>query len=1362
MSNALFDVANLNGQNGFFFNSIPGLDREDMFLASAGDVNGDGQEDLLVATPFDDSNGNDSGKVYLVYGRDDLGATGSFDLNNLSVSEGFEISGIYQWGRLGSSVSEAGDVNGDGFDDIIVGAPSADPTDPNDPTINRIDAGQSYVIYGGLDIAPSGSFDLNSLDGTNGLTINGINVNDMSGTVVVGVGDFNGDGYDDMAISAPNADPNGKADAGEVYLVFGQASGLPETLELSSLDGTNGITFEGVAAGDKAGMTISSGDRDDDGSTDLVISTVTGQSYVVFGTNNSLPARFELASLLPVNGGDGSQGFVIDAPNWRNVRFIGDTNGDGYEDAIIASQNGSETYVAFGNATSSPSLALSDLEDGTQGFQVEYVDNGISRSITQGEGQQDINGDGYTDMVFTSGSNAFVLFGDPNIGSGGTVNLAELDGENGFTVATPTNEPYIFSVEFLNDINGDRLPELSLSTDFGAGTTNPRTRIIFGNIAPEIDLNGSGEGITTTLFTGSPVAVVGSEISLADFSLDINNQKTALDPNSATLSGITIRIQNPLASGAEILNADTTNTNITANYDATTGTLQLSGEATITDYEQVLQTVTYNNTGIISGIRESVLEFVVDDGAAHSNTSQIATTTILTDLNGKNGFLFDPILDLDRTNMFLAGAGDLNGDGQNDLLVGTPYDDSNGEDSGKVYIVYGDSGLGATGSLDLNNLSVSDGFEISGIYLSGLLSSSISGVGDINDDGFDDIIVSAPSADPTDPNDPNNDRIDAGQSYVIYGGSNLAPSGSFDLNSLDGTNGLTINGINVNDMSGTVVVGVEDFNGDGYDDMAISAPNADPSGKTDAGEVYLVFGQASGLPETLELSSLDGTNGITFEGVAAGDKAGTTISSGDWDGDDLTDLVISTVTGQSYVVFGTDDLLPANFELASLLPANGGDGSQGFVIDAPNWRNVRFIGDTNGDGYEDAIIASQSGSETYVAFGNATSSSSLALSDLDDGTQGFQVEYVENSISRSITQGKGAEDINGDGYTDMVFTSGSNAFVLFGGSNVGSNGTVNLAEIDDETGFTVVTPSNEPSIFSVEFINDINGDRLPELAFSTDFGIGTANSRTRIIFGNIAPEIDLNGSGEGINTETFFTGNPVAVVGNEISLADFGLDANSQKAALDPNSATVSGITIRIQTPLTSGTEILSADTTNTSISANYNAMTGTLQLIGEGTIAEYEHVLQTVTYDNTAITSNAITPDMPDRILEFVVNDGAAHSNVSQVAITTIQYSSPEYSIEWVEPLGLSAPDDMLIGGAGDTPLIGETGGDSFGRAYNEGRNTTVAFIDGEDFITLGNGSMFGSLTFADNNIIPGTESLTMITGVDTSTLDRPGFVRI
>ena len=130
---------------------------------------------------------------------------------------------------------------------------------------------------------------LSELDGNDGFAMRGINAGDEAGYSVSAAGDVNNDGYADILIGAHAADPGGVSDAGETYLIFGKSESFGEVVDLGSLDGTDGVVFEGIGPDDRSGLSVSTaGDVNGDGYVDILIGaygagSYTGETYLVFG-----------------------------------------------------------------------------------------------------------------------------------------------------------------------------------------------------------------------------------------------------------------------------------------------------------------------------------------------------------------------------------------------------------------------------------------------------------------------------------------------------------------------------------------------------------------------------------------------------------------------------------------------------------------------------------------------------------------------------------------------------------------------------------------------------------------------------------------------------------------------------------------------------------------------------------------------------------------------------------------------------------------------------------------------------------------------------------------------------------------------
>ena len=525
----------------------------------------------------------------------------------------------------------------------------------------------------------------------------------------------------------------------------------------------------------------------------------------------------------------------------------------------------------------------------------------------------------------------------------------------------------------------------------------------------------------------------------------------------------------------------------------------------------------------------------------------------LSSLNGLNGFKLSGVAAGDQSGGYVSDAGDVNGDGLADIIIGAAFADSNGiSDAGASYVVFGRTD-GFAPHLNLSSLNGTNGFKISG-DAAGDTAARVSAAGDINGDGFGDLIIGATFADP-------NGTSEAGASYVVFGkAGGFAPN--LNLSSLDGGNGFKLSGAAAADYSGISVSAAGDVNGDNFDDLIIGAAFADPNG-SNSGASYVVFGKGGGFVPDLNLSSLDGSNGFKLSGVAAGDYSGISVgAAGDVNGDGFDDLIIGargadpngSSSGASYVVFGKANGFTANLNLSALNGANGFKLS-GVAANDKSGNSVSGAGDVNGDGFDDLIIgapqASPGSGVSYVVFGKANGfAANFNLSALN-GSNGFKLSGAGAGKSFGVSV-SGAGDVNGDGFADLIVgafgsdPNGAGNYVVFGKTG-GFVANLDVSTLNGSNGFALSGGSS-----SVSAAGDVNGDNFDDLIIGGS-GAGPSNAgESSIVFGR-GPELNISDAsvveGDGGMTALQFT----------VSLSEAGINqvlvgvATSDETALAAN-----------------------------------------------------------------------------------------------------------------------------------------------------------------------------------------------------------------
>jgi FG-GAP repeat len=301
-----FDLGTLDGSNGFQITKAANNDGSGNALAAAGDVNGDGIDDIIMgAKQTTIGNTNKAGAAYVIFGSTSA-FPAAFDPSTLDGSNGFSITGIApDFSATGTSVDGAGDFNGDGIADIIVGTPAG------------AQAGRADVIFGS-NSGFSASLSLGDITAANGFTLTGeragtaFSAGDQLGSSVSGAGDINGDNIADILVGAQAKGQSANNQNGEAYVVFGSSSALPASMVPTDLNGNNGLFLTGGNTGDTIGDSVSAADINNDGFSDLIVGSrgndkvaggfiigEVGAAYVVYGKMSAAAPVTIVAAMLP-------------------------------------------------------------------------------------------------------------------------------------------------------------------------------------------------------------------------------------------------------------------------------------------------------------------------------------------------------------------------------------------------------------------------------------------------------------------------------------------------------------------------------------------------------------------------------------------------------------------------------------------------------------------------------------------------------------------------------------------------------------------------------------------------------------------------------------------------------------------------------------------------------------------------------------------------------------------------------------------------------------------------------------------------------------------------------------------------------
>ncbi len=770
-------------------------------VASAGDVNGDGYSDVLVGT-------RTANTAYCYYGSPSgLSTTASWTTTQSS-------------GNYGSAVATAGDVNGDGYSDVIIGESGN----------NKV-----FVYYGSSSgLAATAAWTATQASGNFGISVSL-------------AGDVNGDGYSDIIIGA-----NGTNTA---YCYYGSSSG-PAATASWSVTGSGGFGITVAAAGDVNG----------DGKSDVIVGTASGNmAYAYYGSASGLATSASWSS----PAGTGHFG--------SSVAAAGDVNGDGYTDVIIGAYMSNTAYVYYGSSTGITSTGPGPTTltgAGYYGYSVASAG--------------DVNGDGYADVIVgdSTGNNAAVYFGS----STGTSTTAAWTGSGTGSYGT--------SVASAGDVNGDGFSDVIVG-DNGFNTNTGSANIYTGSAAGTTTAN-------TWTYTGS-AAQTGFKVACAG---DVNSD--GYSDVLVGVSGVPVPLGGTSYTGAAYLFmgsasglATTPAWSQTGTASSNYGVVAAAGDVNGDGYADVIvgasgvngaKGAAYVYYGSAGGLSTTV-SWTGNGAAANcyygyslgcagdvngDGYSDIIVGTYATSGNAGAAYVYygsasGPATTASWTgsgapNSYYGGAvssaGDVNGDGYSDILVAAPGVSSA---AGAVYLYYG----GASG------LQSSYSWTKTGASAGVLFGIGLASAGDVNGDGFSDVIIGASGV-------PPGGGV-TGAAYIYTGSSG----------GLSSTAAWSVAATSANTLYGWSVASAGDVNGDGYSDVIVGAFGNGGN----AGAAYLYYGSSSGVSTT---AAWTGT------GTANSYYGGSVASAGDVNGDGYSEIITgpygkATAAATAYLYSGNNN-----------------------------------------------------------------------------------------------------------------------------------------------------------------------------------------------------------------------------------------------------------------------------------------------------------------------------------------------------------------------------------------------------------------------------------------------------------------------